>query len=460
MSCNDRLFPISSSQPLLSGDQIKALAKHMLSADASTTSPIESTHKYVAGYTYLGQLIAHDIVPKTRPSYFDRMTTPSLNLDSIYGDLSDQTIYFLFDNEGRFQPNSSNSYDLYRGRANEALIPDPRNDENVIVAQLHRLWQQVHNWVIEDFVAPHCRDIKARIHEAKSIVTALFHLVVIEDFLFETLEPETYNCYFSDWHEYILQFTHPLTAIPLEFSHAAFRFGHSMTRARYILNQDNTDNPVHLLSLIRQRNSGSISNEHKIDWTNFFGADAQEAAKIDLQITSGMDSIPLEGNIVYLNLMAADHARIPSGYAVLDWLNTHQKTLATDINLAQFPEVTAGAERNLRPVYDELTDNFKNRTLPLWLYVLRESALSAYPDYRFRKTRLGKVGSVIVAEVLRQSIISCYLPNGGHHPLDKKTHLEMIKQCASEPYRQIVTQYPNQKLSMSNLITFISKPKG
>ena len=61
--------------------------------------------------------------------------TPHLDLDSLYGQAG---VEYLFNNN-KFILNSDN-HDLLRNQNGKAFIPDPRNDENYIIAQLQHLF--------------------------------------------------------------------------------------------------------------------------------------------------------------------------------------------------------------------------------------------------------------------------------------------------------------------------------
>jgi Animal haem peroxidase len=134
-----------------------------------------------AGYTYLGQFIDHDLTfdPTSQlqrqndPDALNNFRTPRFDLDSVYGSGPDGDP-FLYDEGGVKLRIESTSYDpnqldlprtavlrrdgdgqlvlvdgqpiLDRGRA---LIPDPRNDENLIISQLHVAFMRFHNAVVD-----------------------------------------------------------------------------------------------------------------------------------------------------------------------------------------------------------------------------------------------------------------------------------------------------------------------
>src|SRR5262245_39758638 len=118
-----------------------------------------------AGHTYLGQFIDHDITfdpasslqQQNDPMALFDFRTPRLDLDSVYGRGPDDQPY-MYDGKmfrlGRplFQLDQpTKARDLPRfhdpndpNGAKRALIGDKRNDENVIVSQLHAAVLQVH----------------------------------------------------------------------------------------------------------------------------------------------------------------------------------------------------------------------------------------------------------------------------------------------------------------------------
>ena len=126
-----------------------------------------------AGFTFLGQFLDHDmtfdpsssLARQQDPESIRNFRIPSLDLDNVYGGgpgasphLYDATTdggrttllvekiqgskAVSIDNKARF--------DLPRNSQETALIGDPRNDENLIVSQLHLALLRFHNKVVED----------------------------------------------------------------------------------------------------------------------------------------------------------------------------------------------------------------------------------------------------------------------------------------------------------------------
>ncbi len=151
-----------------------------------------------AGYTYLGQFIDHDITFDPASSLQKQndvdglvdYRTPRLDLDSLYGRGPEDQPY-MYQPDGKkfklgralFELNKpSNSRDLPRydmldeASPKRALIGDKRNDENVIVSQLHGAMMQFHNKMVD--AAPN-----ASFAQVQSLVRWHYQWIVVTDFL-------------------------------------------------------------------------------------------------------------------------------------------------------------------------------------------------------------------------------------------------------------------------------------
>jgi hypothetical protein len=219
------------------------------------------------------------------PDALHNFRTPRFDLDSLYGrGPSDQpymyekvrgrTLFTLgerVDDAGdeasggpdlpRNEPRRRGDDEVFFGRA---LIGDPRNDENIIVSQLHLTFLKFHNRVIEHVAdSTPLRDDNL-FKEAQRLVRWHYQWVVVHDFLRrivgdavvdDILRPETYVAGVTGEEIAILrprfQFYVPREQayMPIEFSVAAYRFGHSMIRGRYhintfVKNARGDDNPI------------------------------------------------------------------------------------------------------------------------------------------------------------------------------------------------------------------------
>ena len=215
-----------------------------------------------SGYTYFGQFIDHDLTFDPASSLQKQndvdalvdFRTPALDLDSLYGGGPDDQPYMYEANGRKFQLGRElsqgsggkvTSRDLPRhtwtdgdGTHHRALIGDKRNDENVIVSQLHGVFLQFHNRLADEH--------NCSFAELQRLVRWHYQYVVLNDFLRKITDPGVYkdvlphiDCGGSIFeHPPCLHFYKPRndTFMPIEFAAAAYRFGHSMVRPIYRLN--------------------------------------------------------------------------------------------------------------------------------------------------------------------------------------------------------------------------------
>ncbi|HEY0350029.1 MAG TPA: peroxidase family protein, partial [Pyrinomonadaceae bacterium] len=210
-----------------------------------------------SAYTYLGQFIDHDITleaksdsvvmlsdphlrPLTRYEIVNKLANgrkPGLDLDNVYYKPAPRSYSSLVlglvsplgpqvpgkdlrNDLPRRSPNADNQFD----RA--ALIGDARNDENLIVAQLHVAFLRAHNAIA---ALGHTFD------EARKILRRHYQWIIVKDFLPRICDPWIVNSILHAGNRWFRAGADELF-MPLEFSVAAYRFGHSMVRSRYDVN--------------------------------------------------------------------------------------------------------------------------------------------------------------------------------------------------------------------------------
>jgi len=212
-----------------------------------------------AGYTYFGQFIDHDITfdpasslqQQNDPEALVDFRTPRLDLDSLYGRGPAEQPYMYTAKKFRLgRPlfeltQGTKVRDLPRyddGDATQpkrALIGDKRNDENVIVAQFHAAWLQFHNKLVD--ARPN-----ASFEDIQRLVRWHYQWLVINDFLPTVCGDEVVEDLLPHHgHKEPVWKKRPTLSffrwkndpfMPVEFSAAAYRFGHSMVRPIYRLN--------------------------------------------------------------------------------------------------------------------------------------------------------------------------------------------------------------------------------
>ena len=151
------------------GDPIRKKIAEAMVAATRTASRIP------AGFTYLGQFVDHDLTfdktsvmlgENVSPAQLLQARSPSLDLDSLYGaGPNDPASEKFYEADGVHLKMgktdaiggipAKEGFDLPRGagstlaRQRKAIIPDPRNDENLAVAQLHLAFIRFHNRVVD-----------------------------------------------------------------------------------------------------------------------------------------------------------------------------------------------------------------------------------------------------------------------------------------------------------------------
>jgi len=123
----------------------------------SVNNPNNPAH--TAGTTFLGQFVDHDItfdtssvmgVP-TDPGSSLNGRTPSLDLDSVYGagPVASPQLYDSSD-RAKLRVESGGVFeDLPRDAGSSAIVADPRNDENLMIAGLQCAFIRFHNRAVD-----------------------------------------------------------------------------------------------------------------------------------------------------------------------------------------------------------------------------------------------------------------------------------------------------------------------
>ena len=339
-------------------DNFDAIRDHLLDiVQNEMTGEANIDSRIPAGYTYFGQFIDHDVtfdpvsslMRENDPSGILNHRTPRLDLDNLYGRgrsdspylyRSDDRDLFLTGNVINADGDQLQLADLPRNSEGTALIGDPRNDENVIVSQLHLAFLLAHNTLVG-----RARDMNHPdpFNAARRTLRWLYQYIVWNDFVRRIANDQIHSCALQlertcpdlelvDWtlgldgiYEWKEQ-----PFMPVEFSVAAYRFGHTMVRDRYQTNQPfrGFDNFVPIFGgngggLIGGR---PVSAENYIQWDWFLqmesssGPFPQLARKIDTNISGPLlDSIPTSNanplfrNLAFRNLLRGFRFGLPSG---------------------------------------------------------------------------------------------------------------------------------------------------
>jgi hypothetical protein len=380
-----------------------------------------------AAYTYFGQFVDHDITfetssapgsqlvaPDLTPLPLDRirqetqnLRSGALDLDSVYGlpaprrgakmrlgEVAQSGARPPGKDDFNDLPREGRSVDVVHDRA--ALIGDPRNDENLIIAQLHLAFLRAHNELV---------DQGNTFRSARRTLRQHYQHIVLHDFLKKIADPQIVDDTIEQNRVY--DPAEDDFFMPLEFSVAAYRLGHSMVRGNYNFNVNfqpaTLDQLFTFTALSGQLGEFDMLPElWIIEWDNFVdaGEPFTRARRIDtklvdplehLRMVTGEEEAGLTRRLAVRNLLRGYLLRMPTGQAVARALK-EQLQEVRDIPVLGPNRIREGAasEEQVQALED---GGFLERT-PLWYYILAEAAELGGGQ------RLGPVGSTIIAEVL------------------------------------------------------------
>jgi hypothetical protein len=397
-----------------------------------------------AGYTYLGQFIAHDlsfervtVAPgQRRAGPVPQQRSPMLDLDSLYGSgFESGQVAWQADgvklslDAAVAVPGRPGRPDLDLPRLDgAATVPDARNDENLAVAQTHVAFIRFHNEVVDMLSPPFTGE--ALFDEARALVTKHYQWIVWHDYLPRVCDETTIADVTA--HGRKVFETGATTGdgsvpkLPIEFSVAAFRFGHSMLRTNYNWNEALDDGAGTLDRLFAlSANGGDLAPNIPItavaDFRRLydFAADGHAglggandagfnfAMRIDTALNARVRRLPAAtftrpgeappqdprmANIAFRDMGRAKGRNLATGQDMVKFLNEHGAGI-TPLTDAQLRDGAGGADlKRLRPQdVDAIVEN-----TPLWFYVLREAEVHG--------GKLHGAGARIVVEVVHRAI--------------------------------------------------------
>lgn len=408
--------------------------------DAMHLETSERLGAILAGYSYLGQFIDHDIIKNPNAMTLADLgstrrgatnsTSPSLDLSSVYpGNPKEYEIMVdgetgkMKKGDGSFRSGTTSMFtDLLRTKNGIALVPDHRNDENLLIAQLHVLFINFHNYCIDELSGKK-HPPKKKFEIAKKYVIACYHHIVKHDFLKTILESKIYDIYFSEGctPEYCKIRDTPIffqsDTIPVEFSAAAFRFGHAFVRNSYKLRIDGPE--LSLQELFYWTGGKILDGRVKfpdklvVDWSLFFEvSNLNPTRRQSARLLHPFINIKIpfrkwpENKLATRNLFRGERQHLPSTQTIIDKINNAHPVL--EQALAHQGEVNLDPEYSFRDPNGSFYDKNLLRGIaarediisnpPLWYYILCETLPKNPISNENKSEKLGIVASVIIAE--------------------------------------------------------------
>ncbi|WP_135502310.1 peroxidase family protein [Roseovarius aestuariivivens] len=333
------------------------------------------------------------------------------------------------------------------GLDRRAIIGDMRNDENLNVAQFHLSFLRFHNRVV-DYLAAHDTGWIADFNSARTLTRLHYQWLIVEGYLKKVCDPAVVTSVLENKAQHYFDFRTAYNArtgqttlgdvLPLEFSVAAYRFGHTMVRDAYDYNRNfGRDSsgpdraPFEDLFVFggvfgggpgfdgQHRDPfdghGRLTKDRIIDWSRFVtpgqdssdGKPARRARAIDTQIAPPLGDMIIEGaeaadeqirkmsrHLARRNLRRGNALRLPTGQA----LHAHLKAQGA---VQSGPIADVGALFDHRPNLRDFLQNSQSRLherTPLWFYLLAEAEAAG-------GNHLGELGSWIVASVMIATLL-------------------------------------------------------
>jgi len=361
-----------------------------------------------AGYTYFGQLVDHDITfdpasslqRQNDPAALTDFRSPRFDLDSLYGSGPlDEPFQYERTNTPDSDParlllgnNNNGEFDLPRTSEGLAIIGDPRNDENIVVSQLHLAFARAHNGLAAQVAADTSVGDEQRFEETQRRLRWHYQWIIAHDYLpkvcgkklIDELLIEDEDGVVEIKRRYYRPENNPY--MPVEFSVAGFRFGHSQVRPTYDLSAEVTERPIFAAGddvgeFGDLRGFRPLPPRWTVDWRLFLKFDDthtfQPSRLINSKLSDALFDLPgvpaddpRLHSLAFRNLLRGQVLDLPSGQDVATLLKAPRVYTGADLSA---PEPT-----------------------PLWFYILKEAELEEGNN----GIRLGWTGGRIVAEVL------------------------------------------------------------
>lgn len=304
-----------------------------------------------------------------------------------------------------------------------AIIGDGRNDENLIVAQVHLAFLRFHNRVVDSCADPAvlAGGREAVFRWARREVRRVYQWLVANVYLPTICNADTLGHTLgagAPAYRDFLAANPPCgdgrLPLPLEFSVAAFRFGHSMVRSEYDWNRffgraaDGAPNSTATFQqMFAFTGGGRMDGGRATRLPSVWGAEwsrmtegpsdafpDRAARKIDTLLSPPLDQLPLDGDVQFpgvmrhlarRNLRRGHVLNLPSAQDCVAMLN---RNYGYDIRPLTKKELTSG------PTGKAVKAGGFDDATPIWFYALKEA------EAREDGARLGPLGSALVAETL------------------------------------------------------------
>ena len=412
-----RLFPLA---PLyIPAPSLREISKQGGPMDGGARA--SRTRTVDVGQVFFGQFVDHDVTLDVESSLsgvvndaseIGNTRTPTLDLDCIYGQ-GPEASPFLYHATGDFTgvklltgkdgtaasqgPNLAKD-DLQRTAHGTAIIGDPRNDENRIISQMQLAMIRFHNAVVDQLQPKYPLPTQRHelFEESRKLTTWHYQWVIVHDFLPAMCGAAVVEDILGNGRKFYCA-EHDDPFIPVEFSVAAYRFGHSMIPQKIQIQKSKPS----LLLFGADLGIGFrpvAARKEVVDWnelvTTSVRRSVQKAEKLDSKMASILLKLPFipatdEQSLATRNLLRGQGFLLPSGESIAAAIGRSQ----TEIN-----KVTRAAKSIATQAGVSL-----DAGTPLFLYLLLEAekiGRESETNHFDKGEGLGPVGARIVAETM------------------------------------------------------------
>lgn len=391
--------------------------QHLLREIGQKNGPMDGktannrTDSIPVGMVFFGQFVDHDITLDASTSFdsviddpgeIANVRTPTLDLDCVYG-VGPEAQPYLYSQSGDFAgaklltgadnpaQGGLHADDLLRSPNGRAMIGDPRNDENRLISQLQLAIIRFHNHVCDTLHAEEGYTGSELYEHARRECTWHYQWAVVNDFLAaicgKPVVDEILGCgrrFYCGGTPYI----------PVEFSVAAYRFGHSMIPMKV---QVQNGGSAHDLfgSVLGGGFTPLTDAQAVVDWKELVDSpgstNVAQCQKLDTKLAGTLLELPFvgpggENSLAVRNLLRGNAFLLPGGEKVAEHIGSE-------------PRAIAKVKKKIASMHGDLSEH----GIPLWLYILAEAEVIGRAEANGSTKEgegLGPVGATIVAETI------------------------------------------------------------
>ena len=302
------------------------------------------------------------------------------------------------------------------------------------------LFIKLHNIIADEISSQFPCHPRRVFEDARSQVINIYQQIIVNDFLPVLMDEEVLKFVWDNPDLNLFEVDDETRSMPIEFSVAAFRFGHSMVLNQYP--QGRRTDKIFIQELFSFTGEspepfgghGGLPADRVVDWRKMLKGPGTKGALVDPVVFRA--AVPVrEGQITNLatrNLYRGNEVGLPSAQGLIKALVDRTPSLAAVIEPIDTKDFTI-----LDKFKDQTFTEYLREHTPLWYYILEEAQ---GPDYDENGgTKLGKLGSLIVAatmiqilksmpsSVLNLGVLSHTLSIASDKPFTLETLVELVQ---------------------------------